>query len=273
MASTHTQGLIEVDAVIRGLCKRMGDPLATKYDRYYHMCEPAIREMSKVMDMGGCVVEKWIDVDPDTRRIDFPSDYVKYRKIGFVYNGNFIALGANPKMGPLPQDNCGNYSPVVGGNSTGALSGSEVGDAEDSDGIPYGIPVWGYWDDNVAYGAGGGWSQEGYFRENKQTRTFDFSGGMRFDRVWIRYESTGFQTDAKNYIYVACQQALEMGILWFDSIYGFAGSKTNEDLRAQQVLERSFRQAVSLAVAQVHGSTQREMIDARRQLGGRAPRP
>lgn len=273
MGTIPTQGYVKLDTVLRNLCLKRGDPLMTSYSRMLPYAAEGMADMGRRMDIGSNVKTVTLTRDSVTKRINLPADYIDYIKIGFRHNGNFIALGSNPRMAPLEMDGCGNYSPIEGGNSKGLphqLDGVEQYVA-DTDGIPFGIPVWGGYGrvSMVSYGHAGGWSEDGYFRVNKETRTIDFSSDTRVDDVLVRYETTGFDTNGDNEILFHCQMALERYIMYAEKFYS---ASTPSEYNQANELQRKYNQALMEAIKKVHGSSNREVGDAWRQNKGGAPR-
>jgi hypothetical protein len=273
MSTVSKQGLVKLGDVLDALCLKRGDPMMHTWSLLLVYASEAMMDLGMRMDIGSNVVTKEIAVNEVTRRIDFPDDFIRLLKIGFRHNGNFIALGSNPKMAPLVVDGCGNYEKVKGGNSKGvAVDWNEEVEENvlDQDGFPYGLPVWNY--GMVPFGAAGGWSESGYFKENRETKTIDFSSGVTIDSVLLRYESSGFKVDADNYIWAQCVPAIENYIVFAEAKWRYSTSGVSADQRIMDTMWRQYANTAINAITAIHGSTAAEMGDAYRQTKGGVPR-
>lgn len=269
MGTIGQRGYTKLDTILRNLCLKRGDPRADSYMRLLPFAAEGMTDMGQRMDIGSNVRTVTLTPDPNTRRIDWPDDYLDYIKVGFRHNGNFIALGHNPKMAPLEQDDCGNYQPVSGGNSMG-VPNVETDENTDIDGFPFGITLLypaGYGNGRVPppFGFAGGWSESGYFNMNKQTRTIDFSSDMNVDEIILRYETTGFRTDAENEILSACVIPLERYILYAEA---FFDADTSAKLSKTKELHKIYIDALMNSMLKVHGSSNAEVGDVYRQTKG-----
>lgn len=268
--------MIALIDVLRDACLDMGDASFSHLGDLLRRSKQVMLELGLVGDTGSSIITKMMERDPVTKVISLPEDFMQPVKIGFIWNGNFIGFGHNPKMQPPLYDNCGDMIPVRGGNSKGMPAGREnfpPGYGYDDDGFPSAYPYWGdgfAWGEGYMrwYGAASGWS-DGYFRFDSDANVLQFSSEVVIDKVLVRYRSTGFVADAPTYVLPQWHEAIKYETLVKKFSFGIS---TNADREQLETFKRLAAKAKTNAIKATHGSTLAQMVDVMRQTGGGAPR-
>lgn len=254
-------------------CFVLGDENEVKLPWFQRRSPYVMQELAACGDTGSTVTDAILRRDPVTRVIYLPEDFVQPLKVGFIFNGNFIGFGHNPKMQPALPDSCGNPIPIVGGNSKGVPAGMEnAPPGYDLAWLDAQIPYYGGWAWGEAgmrwFGAAAGWS-DGYYRFDAQSHVLQFSSEVRIDEVWVRYKTTGMSSDKPTLVYSQWANAILHGLL---RDYWTFNQKDNKDRANYETHKHEFALAKAKAIALTHGSTLAEMVDVHRQTSGGAVR-
>lgn len=258
----HSTGFMTLDQVLNDSCDKARDFQKQTYaERLIHAVY-ALRDLAKTVPMQTNFRRCFLEVDRATNRVYYPDDYVKYVKLGFIHGGNFIRLGHNENMAP-PQENCGMPQPVQGGDARGFPW--YVDDFEPSD-------TWPGWVWGGSFGQGGGYSMDGYFKEDHQARAFMLSWDVRHDHLALEYITDGYDPTGINYVHVHCVDAVHkyiaMGLFETEAT-------ANHDQFWQNKYEgkrREYHFARAEAKKALSGSNIAEMVAAHRRSAGGAPR-
>ena len=157
---------VSLDDVVRQVLIQEGKDTQHDYARYFEIGILGIQELT--FDILQEVYSAVIPIDCETRSITLPHDYVQYLRIGLEKDGHINWFGKDKRLclsnyHEVDQQDQGNLSvPTTGGN----MPPEE--DEYKTSRFPLGR----------RFGQGGGYNQNGYFRENKQAGTIYFSSDI-----------------------------------------------------------------------------------------------
>ena len=180
--------------------------------------------------------------------VRLPSDYVSYTKIGVI--------GGNGEMNYLGQKNKINL--VHGSKST--ISDTTTDPPIFTDNIP-GDGIWG------RYGQGGGNNANGYYRENMEEGTIEFSNAKgSIILEYISDGSTGLSGDEIK-IHAFAEEALKAYVYW-KSIYRKRAINMNEKM----IAKKEFYNQKRLARARMQSFNKEEALQTTRKAFKQAPK-
>jgi len=143
----------------------------------------------------------------DLRTIDFPSDYVEYKKLAVCIPGGILrSLGKSDRMCMITTDDCGDELPVDGGDPRGIPP--DLVDAEDY------YYYWTFNDYGGQYGRGAGYAQEGYFREDRENKRFQLSSAVTGTHIVLEYITTGLVAYKDTEVHEFAVQAVKEYVKW-----------------------------------------------------------
>tara|TARA_R100000808_G_C2151347_1_gene160341 strand:- start:632 stop:1363 length:732 start_codon:yes stop_codon:yes gene_type:complete len=188
-----TAQFVTLDEVIQGLLVDEGKSSEHEYLRYFNIGLRGLKELN--FDTVRQI--KSIELQLDSKNtVTLPSDYVSYIKIGVAdNNGNVSYMGIRENINFVPgtqsttvQDNTEN-PPIFSYNN-------------------YDNSLWG------RYGQGGGNNANGYYRENLNDRTIEFSNSN--GPIILEYVSDGSTglTGTEIKIHAFAEEALRSFIYW-----------------------------------------------------------
>ena len=188
-----TAQFVTLDEVIQGLLVDEGKSSEHEYLRYFNIGLRGLKELN--FDTVRQI--KSVELQLDSKNtVTLPSDYVSYIKIGVAdYNGNVSYMGIRENINFVPgtqsttvQDNTEN-PPIFSYNN-------------------YDNSLWG------RYGQGGGNNANGYYRENLNDRTIEFSNSN--GPIILEYVSDGSTglTGTEIKIHAFAEEALRSFIYW-----------------------------------------------------------
>jgi hypothetical protein len=188
-----TAQFVTLDEVIQGLLVDEGKSSEHEYLRYFNIGLRGLKELN--FDTVRQV--KSVELQLDSKNtVTLPSDYVSYIKIGVAdNNGNVSYMGIRENINFVPgtqsttvQDNTEN-PPIFSYNN-------------------YDNSLWG------RYGQGGGNNANGYYRENLNDRTIEFSNSN--GPIILEYVSDGSTglTGTEIKIHAFAEEALRSFIYW-----------------------------------------------------------
>ena len=157
---------VSLDDVVRQVLIQEGKDTQHDYARYFEIGILGIQELT--FDILQEVYSAVIPIDCETRSITLPHDYVQYLRIGLEKDGHINWFGKDKRLclsnyHEVDQQDQGNLTvPTTGGN----MPPEE--DEYKTSRFPLGR----------RFGQGGGYNQNGYFRENKQAGTIYFSSDI-----------------------------------------------------------------------------------------------
>jgi hypothetical protein len=88
-------------------------------------------------------------------------------------------------------------------------------------------------------------------------------------KVWVRYQSTGFDAEKPTYVLPQWHDAIKFGIL---KSWAMHNINTSADRVKYEEYKREYGSAITDAIKATHGSTLAQMVEVMRQTGGGAPR-
>tara|TARA_R100000664_G_C2757364_1_gene145570 strand:+ start:3260 stop:3991 length:732 start_codon:yes stop_codon:yes gene_type:complete len=188
-----TAQFVTLDEVIQGLLVDEGKSSEHEYLRYFNIGLRGLKELN--FDTVRQI--KSVELQLDSKNtVTLPSDYVSYIKIGVAdNNGNVSYMGIRENINFVPgtqsttvQDNTEN-PPIFSYNN-------------------YDNSLWG------RYGQGGGNNANGYYRENLNDRTIEFSNSN--GPIILEYVSDGSTglTGTEIKIHAFAEEALRSFIYW-----------------------------------------------------------
>jgi hypothetical protein len=265
MSTLGNQGFDTLDEIIKMSCFEDGDENYKTYTQRYHLAVRFMREEAgQKLRVGTNIRKRRIPVDPETRRVDFPKDYVQYLTVGFSNNGNVMTFAYNPAMDISAINACGVHTPVNGGNVKG-LPYNE----NDPHAINFNDYRLHYWTGGAWIGHGGGYVTEGDYQIDLENRQFVFSSNTKIDEIVLEYISDNYDPDGTNLVHVA---VIKPCMLYIESNYLKALAKGNMQSNyysMHQVAHKRYTFSLIEARRMLQSSTVKEVIQAfRRSAGG-----
>lgn len=206
----ENNGMIPISEVVTTYLDRKWESGMHLWARAYSAAVDTLADLSMdVMNRHKIVA---LPVDAATRTVALPSDYVNYIMIGRNIDGNIVAYGYNPRLAPPKEDECGDEEPNTGGNIKG---GTEAD--------PSVFPEVGYWywtngrtafNVGRAYGHGGGFNADGYYRVDEDGHRIIFSSNMEDSEILLQYITSGFKPGEETLIPIEAKECLIRGIHW-----------------------------------------------------------
>lgn len=188
-----TAQFVTLDEVIQGLIVDEGKSSEHEYLRYFNIGLRGLKELN--FDTVRQIKSVQLQLD-SKNTVTLPSDYVSYIKIGVAdNNGNVSYMGLRENINFVPgtqsttvQDNTEN-PPIFSYNN-------------------YDNSLWG------RYGQGGGNNANGYYRENLDDRTIEFSNSN--GPIILEYVSDGSTglTGTEIKVHAFAEEALRSFIYW-----------------------------------------------------------
>jgi len=188
-----TAQFVTLDEVIQGLIVDEGKSSEHEYLRYFNIGLRGLKELN--FDTVRQIKSVELQLD-NKNTVTLPSDYVSYIKIGVAdNNGNVSYMGLRENINFVPgtqsttvQDNTEN-PPIFSYNN-------------------YDNSLWG------RYGQGGGNNANGYYRENLNDRTIEFSNSN--GPIILEYVSDGSTglTGTEIKVHAFAEEALRSFIYW-----------------------------------------------------------
>jgi hypothetical protein len=233
-----------VDEIIQDLLIEEGKSSEHEYLRYFGLALNGLKELN--FDTVRQV--KTIELNTDYKNtINLPTDYVKYISIS-VSNGNILNyLGKKEKMNLVQ-------------NSSDTSSSTTEDPPVFTDSTP-GDGLWG------RYGQGGGNNANGYYRENLNEGTIEFSGAG--GKIVLEYISDGSSDlEGKEIkIHSFAQEALKAYIYW-RSIHRKRAINMNEKM----VAKKEYYNQKRLARARMQSFNKQEAMQTTRKAFKQSPK-
>ena len=236
---------ISVQDVIQDLIVEEGKSSEHEYLRYFKLALSGLKELN--FDTVRQV--KTIELSLDHKNtVRLPSDYVSYTKIGIV--------GGNGEMNYLGKKDIINF--VHGSKST--VSDSSTEPPVFTDNIP-GDGIWG------KYGQGGGNNANGYYRENMEEGTIEFSNTS--GKIILEYVSDGSTglSGEEIKVHAFAEEALKSYVYW-KSIYRKRAINMNEKM----IAKKEFYNQKRLARARMQSFNKEEALQTTRKSFKQSPK-
>ena len=236
---------ISVQDVIQDLIIEEGKSSEHDYLRYFKLALSGLKELN--FDTVRQI--KTIELSLDHKNtIKLPLDYVSYTKIGVI--------GGNGEMNYLGQKSKINF--VHGSKST--IDDNETDPPIFTDNIP-GDGIWG------RYGEGGGNNANGYYRENMEEGTIEFSNSTgNIILEYISDGSTGLSGEEIK-VHAFAEEALKAYVYW-RSIYRKRAINMNEKM----IAKKEFYNQKRLARARMQSFNKEEVLQTTRKGFKQAPK-
>tara|TARA_R110002020_G_scaffold70767_2_gene183500 strand:+ start:1407 stop:2135 length:729 start_codon:yes stop_codon:yes gene_type:complete len=237
---------ITLDEVIQGLIVDEGKSSEHEYLRYFNIALRGLKELN--FDVVRQIKAVQLELD-HKNTINLPLDYVSYTKIGVSDNdGNVNYMGRRDRMNLVP----GTKSTVVNDNTENPPIFSYNN---------YDNSLWG------RYGQGGGNNANGYYRENLEEGTIEFShSNGTIILEYISDGSTGLTgTDIK--VHSFAEEALRSFIYW-KSIH----RRRNVNMNDKMVAKSEYYNQKRLARARMQGFTKEEALQTTRKAFKQSPK-
>ena len=235
---------VSVEEVIQDLLIEEGKSSEHEYLRYFNVSLNGLKELNFDTVRQIKTIELTID---HKNTISLPTDYVTYTAIA-VSNGNTLNyLGKKEKMNLVQ-------------NSEASTSSNTEDPPIFTDNTP-GDGLWG------RYGQGGGNNANGYYRENLDEGTIEFSGsGSEVILEYISDGSSGLEGKEIK-IHSFAQEALKAYIYW-RSIYRKRAINMNEKM----VAKKEYYNQKRLARARMQSFNKQEAMQTTRKAFKQAPK-
>lgn len=144
----------------------------------------------------------------DKNVIDLPPDFIDYTKIAINLCGRFYTLSLNDNLIPPKGMSCGIPLDKV------AQGCCERGVFSYPDNGYYFVPHYkGDTSINTFYAMGGGWSQAGQYRIDRNERQLIITGVPKTEIV-MEYKSSGVNVGEKTFVPIQCREAVVAWIRW-----------------------------------------------------------
>ena len=234
---------VTLDEVIQSLLVEEGKNSEHEYLRYFNLGLKGLKELSFDVVKNIKTIELQIN---DVSAITLPPDYVRYTRIAVVdSDGELNTLGRKSNMALL-----------------------QSADKSDSDSDTLDPPVFSYgmW---TRYGQGGGNNHNGYYRENHDAGTIEFSDMKNGTSVVLEYISDGSAglSGEEIKIHSFAEEALSAYIYW-KSIYRKRAINMNEKMLA----EKNYYNQKRLARARMQSFTKDEALQTTRKAFKQSPK-
>ena len=236
---------VSLEDVVNELLVDEGKNTQAEFLRYYNIGLKGLKELN--FDVVRMIKAVELTVDSATNTITLPTDYVKFVNIAVLgSDGELHYLGRRERLNVV----------------SGATPASPESDSNYFDNVDEGV--------YGRYGFGGGNNSNGYYRENLDNDTIEFSSvsGV-LDKIILEYisdGSTGVTGDSIK-VHTFAQEALALFIYW-KSIQRKRGINANEKMFAR----KEFYNQKRLARARMNTFTKSEALQATRKAFKQAPK-
>tara|TARA_R110002020_G_scaffold237944_5_gene450292 strand:- start:57 stop:779 length:723 start_codon:yes stop_codon:yes gene_type:complete len=235
---------IPVDEVIQNLLIEEGKSSEHEYLRYFNLALSGLKELN--FDTVRQIKTVELNID-HKNTVDLPIDYIAYISIAVSNGNNLNYLGLKNKINFIK-------------NPTNSTSSTTEDPPIFTDNTP-GDGLWG------RYGQGGGNNANGYYRENLEEGTIEFSGSG--STIILEYISDGsFDLEGKEIkIHSFAEEALKSYIYW-RSIYRKRAINMNEKM----VAKKEYYNQKRLARARMQSFNKQEAMQTTRKAFKQAPK-
>jgi hypothetical protein len=236
---------VSLEEVVNGLLVDEGKNTQAEFLRYYNIGLKGLKELN--FDTVRMIKAVEVTVNSSTNTITLPTDYVKFVSISVVgSNGELQYLGRKEKLNL----------------TTGAVSSDDGDDSLYYDNVDNGI--------YARYGFGGGNNSNGYYRENLDGDTIEFSSvSGDLNKIILEYISDGSSgvTGDNIQVHTFAQEALASFVYW-KSIQRKRGINANE----KQLARKEFYNQKRLARARMNSFNKSEALQTSRKAFKQSPK-
>jgi|TARA_R100000149_G_scaffold59828_1_gene28846 hypothetical protein len=236
---------VTLEEVVNELLIDEGKNTQAEFLRYYNIGLRGLKELN--FDVVRMIKAVELSVSESTNTITLPSDYVKFINIAVLgSDGDLHYLGRREKLNLVD----------------GATPPSPESDSNFFDNVDEGV--------YGRYGFGGGNNANGYYRENLDDNTIEFSSITgQLEKIILEYISDGSQslTGDNIKVHTFAQEALTSFIYW-KSIQRKRGINANEKLFAR----KEFYNQKRLARARMNTFNKYEALQTTRKAFKQAPK-
>ena len=236
---------VTLEEVVNELLIDEGKNTQAEFLRYYNIGLRGLKELN--FDEVRMIKAVELSVSESTNTITLPSDYVKFINIAVLgSDGDLHYLGRREKLNLVD----------------GATPPSPESDSNFFDNVDEGV--------YGRYGFGGGNNANGYYRENLDDNTIEFSSITgQLEKIILEYISDGSQgvTGDNIKVHTFAQEALASFIYW-KSIQRKRGINANE----KQFARKEFYNQKRLARARMNTFNKHEALQTTRKAFKQAPK-
>jgi hypothetical protein len=255
-----TKGIVNLDYVVRLVLMDLDDYSMNNYKKFLQYAILGFTDLN--LSTIQSLKVAYLTVNPNTKTVDLPDDYIDYSKIGYDGGGVIKTLSLNNDLMLVREtDDCGNGINQNGEDCAGDLGGI----------FPYSYYYAPHYRGGQyvgeLYGGNGGHNSSGYYRIDEEKRQICLSSEVSTNTIILEYKSSGVSGNGSTMIPRECVEALRAYIHWQRKAYNDAVPQSDKErLRQSYYIEFEKLRDYELAF------TKEEYYDSRRSSYSQSPK-